>query len=48
MRNGRTMSFDEAEPAARQRAAAARREMTIAQWMVDLRTRAEVIQPTGR
>jgi hypothetical protein len=42
------MSYDEAEPAARQRAAVARRETTIAQWMTDLRMRAEVIQPTAR
>jgi hypothetical protein len=48
VRNGRPMSYDEAEPAARQRAAVARRETTIAQWMTDLRMRAEVIQPTAR
>jgi len=48
MRNGTVMSFEEAEPIARQRAATARREATIAQWMSDLRMRSEVVQPTGR
>jgi hypothetical protein len=48
MRNGTVMSFEEAEPIARQRAATARREATIAQWMSDLRMRSEVLQPTGR
>jgi hypothetical protein len=48
MRNGTVMSFEEAEPTARQRAATTRRDATIAQWMSDLRMRAEVIQPTAR
>ena len=48
MRNGTLMSLEEAEPNARQRAAIARRDATIAQWMSDLRMRSEVLQPTGR
>jgi hypothetical protein len=44
MRDGTVMPFAEAEPAARQRAAAARRDATIAQWMSDLRERAEVVR----
>jgi hypothetical protein len=48
MRNGTVMSLEESEPIARQRAAAARREATIAQWMSDLRMRSEVLQPTAR
>lgn len=38
--------FDEAEPVARQRAAAERRAATVAQWMRDLRARAEVLPRT--
>ena len=41
-RNGTTIPFEAAEPVARQRAAAARRAATIAQWMGDLKQRAEV------
>jgi hypothetical protein len=44
MRGGRPMSFDEAEPVARERAAADRRASTIAQWLRDLRARAEVAE----
>ena len=47
-RNGTTIPFEEAEPTARQSAAAARRGATILQWMTDLRQRAEVVEPTGR
>jgi hypothetical protein len=42
VRNGSPVPFEEAEPDARQRAAAARRTATIAQWMIDLRGRADV------
>lgn len=41
-RDGAVIPFAEAEPAARQRAAIARRDATIAQWMSDLRERAGV------
>ena len=44
-RDGTLIPFDEAEPAARQRAAAARRGATIVQWMSDLRQRVDVIVP---
>ena len=44
-RGGMLIPFDEAEPIARQRAAAARRGATIVQWMSDLRQRVEVIEP---
>jgi hypothetical protein len=37
--------FEESEPGARQRAAAARRSATIAQWIRDLRNRAEITVP---
>jgi hypothetical protein len=47
-RDGAVIPFAEAEPAARQRAARVRRDATIAQWLADLRQRAEVVQPTGR
>ena len=47
-RNGVPMSFDEAEPLARERAAAERRTNAIAQWVRDLRTRAEVVMPAHR
>lgn len=46
-RNGRRLSFDEAEPDVRQRAAAARRQATIDQWMTDLRARSEVTRPAS-
>lgn len=44
MRGGAPVPFDEAEPVARQRAAAERRASTIAQWLRDLRGRAEVVE----
>jgi hypothetical protein len=43
LRNGVLMPFDEAEPVARLRAGAARRQASINQWMVDLRMRTNVI-----
>lgn len=46
-RSGTLMPFEEAEPSARQRAAAARHAATIAQWLRDLRARAEVVEPGG-
>jgi hypothetical protein len=48
MRGGMPIPFDEAEPTARQRAAAARRDAAVAQWMTDLRARAEVTIPIRR
>jgi hypothetical protein len=48
VRNGSPVPFEEAEPDARQRAAAARRTATIAQWMIDLRGRADVTTPSRR
>ena len=47
-RGGTLMPFVEAEPLARERAAAERRGVTVAQWMRDLRGRAEVTRPTAR
>ena len=47
-RNGMVISFEEAEPIARQRAGTERRTATIGQWMRDLRARAEIVVPTGR
>jgi len=44
-RNGMLMPFAEAEPLARERAGAARRASTVAQWVRDLRARAEVTLP---
>jgi len=44
-RNGTLIPYEEAEPLARQRAAAARRGATIVQWMTDLRQRVEVVEP---
>jgi len=44
-RSGALMPFTEAEPLARERAGAERRAMTIAQWMRDLRGRAEISPP---
>jgi hypothetical protein len=41
-RDGRLIPFGEAEPSARQRAAAERRSLAIAQWLRDLRVRAEI------
>jgi hypothetical protein len=46
-RNGTLMPFVEAEPTARQRAAAERRSVTVAQWLRDLRSRAEITKPAG-
>ncbi len=43
-RNGVLMAFDEAAPIARQRASALRRAALIAQWLRDLRARAEVAE----
>jgi len=47
-REGRLMPFVEAEPMARDHAAAERRASTVAQWLRDLRTRAEITKPTAR
>jgi hypothetical protein len=47
-RNGSPIPFEEAEADARQRAAAARRNATIDQWMMDLRGRADVTIPSRR
>ena len=44
-RNGALIPFEDAEPAARERAAADRRNATVAQWMRELRTRADVVTP---
>lgn len=44
-RNGILMPFGEAEPLARERAGAERRASTVAQWVRDLRGRAEVMLP---
>lgn len=41
-RRGTLMPFTEAEPLARERASAERRALTVAQWMRDLRGRAEI------
>jgi hypothetical protein len=41
-RNGTLMPFGEAEPLVRARAGAERRASTVAQWMQDLRSRADV------
>ena len=45
LRDGLLIPFAEAEPVARQRASAERREATIAQWVAGLRTRANVAFP---
>jgi hypothetical protein len=47
VRNGEQLSFEAAEPEVRRRAAVARRAATIAQWLRDLRARAEIIRPGG-
>ena len=44
-RNSGLMPFAEAEPLARERAGAERRGTTVAQWMRDLRSRAEISRP---
>jgi hypothetical protein len=41
-RDGKPIPFDEAEPVARQRTSSERRQSTIAQWLRDLRQRADV------
>jgi hypothetical protein len=43
-RDGRVMSFAEAEPLARQRAAAERRQAIIMQWVRELHQRADVVE----
>ena len=44
-RGGTLMPFTEAEPLARERAAAERRATTVANWMRDLRARAQINRP---
>jgi hypothetical protein len=44
-RNGVTIPFDDAEPAARERAAADRRNTLIEQWMREVRSRADIVTP---
>jgi hypothetical protein len=45
-RNRAPIAFEEAEAAARERAGAERRRATVAQLVRDLRSRAEVVEPT--
>ena len=45
LRDGLLIPFAEAEPVARQKAAAERRQTTIAQWVTGLRNRADVVFP---
>lgn len=47
-RRGTLMPFTEAEPLARERASAERRALTVAQWMRDLRGRAEISIPLSK
>jgi hypothetical protein len=47
-RAGTLMPFTEAEPVARERASAERRAVTVAQWMRDLRGRAEISIPVSK
>ncbi len=47
-RNGMLMPFEEAAPLARERAAALRRAALVAQWLRDLRARAEVAEGRPR
>jgi hypothetical protein len=47
-RNGLLMSFDEAAPIARARASALRRAALVAQWLRDLRARADVVENRPR
>jgi len=47
-RGSTLMPFVEAEPLARDHAAAERRTVTVTQWMRDLRSRAEINRPTAR
>jgi hypothetical protein len=44
-REGRLMPYAEADDVARERASAERRAATLAQWMRDLRARAEIVIP---
>jgi len=44
-REGRLMPYAEADDLARERASSERRAATVAQWMRDLRTRAEIVTP---
>lgn len=44
-KDGQTIPFEDAEPAARERAAADRRRQTIDQWLREVRSRAEVVTP---
>ena len=46
--DGRLMPFVEAEPRARERAAAERRAAIVGQWHRDLRNRAEIVMTTPR
>jgi hypothetical protein len=46
-RNGTLSPFTEVEPLARERAAAQRRAATVAQWVRDLRMRADISVPKG-
>jgi hypothetical protein len=48
LRDGVVLTFDEAEVLARPRAAAARREALIAQWLRDLRMQADISTPQPR
>ena len=43
-KNGLLMSYDDAEPIARARASALRRSALVAQWLRDLRARADVVE----
>jgi hypothetical protein len=47
-RNGLLMSFDDAEPIARRRASELRRAALVAQWLRDLRARADVAENRPR
>jgi hypothetical protein len=47
-RNGVLISYEEAEPVARMRAAALRRAAAIGQWLRDLRNRAAIVIPRAR
>ena len=44
-REGRLVPFGEADDLARERASAERRAATVAQWMRDLRARADIVMP---
>lgn len=47
-RNGILMSFEDAAPVARTRASAERRTGAVAQWLRDLRARADIVVPQRR